>query len=139
VPLLGASDTDLLKAIGLQCVKLGIDATGYPAEVKQFMCQWLRKYYGKVTLEQFDSAFDMALTGKLDGNTECFGKFTVEYMGRVLSAFQRHLKGAGEMLNQFDAARQYREQSFDRSKVTPMQDFFQQIKTELESKTKIKK
>lgn len=133
-----ASESQLKEVIGLQLMKLGIDGGTIPDAVKQLIMGWLRRHWGWLTLFQFSNAFNMALNGKLQVDAQCYGKFTIEYIGRILGAWYDYAKGSEEVQKQYDSIRQYRHKDIDRSNVTPMGDIVQQWVAELNQSKLIK-
>ena len=129
-----ASESQIREVIGLQLMKLGIDGGSIPDQVKMLIIGWLRKHWGWVTLFQFSNAFNMAITGKLQVDAQCYGKFTIEYIGRIMGAWYDYAKGSEEVQKQYDAVRQYRHKEIDRNNVTPMGDLVSQWVAELNAK-----
>lgn len=80
------------------------------AEEKAILIDFVRRNFGSYTLEQVKEAFEMAIMGKLDCNdAKCFENFSCEFVGRILSSYERFLKAAGILKTGFELERTYQE------------------------------
>jgi hypothetical protein len=104
-----SSDLEVLKSsLRLAMLKVGIRAANIPVdEEKMVLLDFVHRNYGSYTPAMIDEAFEMALTGKLDVDPSCYENFSCEYIGRILSAYERHLKSTGKVKSSHDLERQY--------------------------------
>jgi hypothetical protein len=133
-----ASNQQLKHVINLQLIKLGVSAAEMPDQVKNIVIQWLKKHWPGISLFQFNYAFNLAINHRLNVDPACYGKFTVEYCGRILSAYIRYEKAVGNIKKPYDAEREFQNNHFDKSKLTSMTEEVQKWIAELKAKKTIK-
>lgn len=133
-----ATDYQLREVIGLQTVKVGIDAKRIPEADKQIILKWVRSYYKQLSLFDFSNAFNMAINGQLEADANCYGKFTIHYIGNILRAYIAHRIASGQIVSSFDAQRRPLNYDVDRSQITPMGDAVNNWVNELKEKGKEK-
>lgn len=70
-------------------LKVGLRANNIPADIeKQVLIDHLVTHYGNHTHEEIKLAFDLAITGKLDVDPNCFENFSCVYVSRILNAYR---------------------------------------------------
>lgn len=132
-----ASDSELKHVINLQLIKLGVNGSEMPEQFKALVIKWLKIHWKWVTLFQFNSAFNLAINQQLDVDSSCYGKFTIEYCGKILSAWLKHAKNSGQIQKEFDAIRTFKEIEFDRENQVSMKDEVEKWVAELKAKKTI--
>lgn len=97
-------------------VKIGLRAQNWPnEEEKTVLISHVLKGYGGHTAAEIRLAFDMALEGKLDVETNCYENFSCLYFSNIMSAYREWAKQEYEQLPQELPAIEYKEDMSDRS------------------------
>jgi len=106
---IGDSVDELKAALRLSMVKVGIRQANMPAaEEKEILIDFVQRNFGSYTPAMVSEAFEMAIMGRLDcEDAKCYENFSCEYVGRVLSSYQRFLKASGQLKSIFDREREY--------------------------------
>lgn len=105
-------------------IKVGVRASNIPEGVeKEVLIKFLMDNFKEFTPEMINKAFDMALSGKLDlKDSSCYGDFSCEYLGRILSAYRNFLIKTGGLKSSFDLERSYIPQKDNISEYVKMSD-----------------
>ena len=86
------SEADLKKTMLYIYMLIGLRPHNYPqSPEKEFLHEYIRKYYGMHTCEELALAFEMAVQGKLSiptNEVNCYEHFSPQYFGRIMSAFR---------------------------------------------------
>lgn len=108
---IGNSENDLKACLRLQMLKVGIRAQNMPHdEEKAVLIAFVRKYWGNLTPEMVSEAFDLAITDKLELNSNqvnCYENFSCEFVGRILAAYRKYLIFSGRLKSCLDKERQF--------------------------------
>jgi len=72
-------------------ITVGLRAQNFPADAeKVVLVNFLRRHYPTYTPAEIAFAFELAMARRLDlENPSCFENFSCEYVGRVLSAYEK--------------------------------------------------
>lgn len=74
-------------------VKIGLRSQNWPSEEeKGVLIQHIIKNYGGHTVEEIKLAFDMAITGKLDVEVNCYENFSCLYFSNIMAAYREWAK-----------------------------------------------
>lgn len=69
---------------------IGIRGQNLPVdEEKEFLHQYIRKFYGTHTGAEVRMAFDMAIQNRLEVDPRAFENFSVEYFAKIMNAFRK--------------------------------------------------
>lgn len=86
---------------------VGIPATALPTgHAKDLMLQFTVESYGEYTTEQFIEAFTLAARQELDCDVNHYQNPSCAYIGRIMSAYFKHLKATGRIRSNFELERQ---------------------------------
>lgn len=62
----------------------------YPSQIEdQLLNNFIRQQYPELIAEEIKDAFDMAISRKIEVDVNCYGKFSPEYLGRIMSAYKQ--------------------------------------------------
>lgn len=71
-------------------VKIGLRANNWPTdEEKLLLQQHIVRFYGNHTLDEIRLAFDMAITGRLDVQANCYENFSCLYFSTIMNAYRQ--------------------------------------------------
>lgn len=71
-------------------MKLGLREKNIPVGIeKMLLINHIEQLYGGHTLEEIRLAFDMAISGKLDVDPNCYENFSCEYFSRILKSYRK--------------------------------------------------
>lgn len=74
-------------------LKLGIRAQNLPSEdEKMMLIDHIRMNFSDCTLEVICLAFEMAIGGKLDVDSNCYENFSCQYFSRIIESYRRWAK-----------------------------------------------
>jgi len=80
---------DLKESLRYAMVKIGLRSQNWPSEEeKGVLLQHIVKNYGGHTVEEIMLAFDMAITGRLDVEVNCYENFSCLYFSNIMSAYR---------------------------------------------------
>lgn len=69
---------------------IGIRAANMPDELeKAFLIGFIRQHYGGHTVAEIRLAFDMAITGRLNVDSDCYQNFTAAFFSKIMNAYRR--------------------------------------------------
>lgn len=88
--LADVSEDDLKNVMRYLFMLVGIRGQNIPqGDEKEFLHQFIRKFYGTHTAAEVRLAFDLAITGKLECDSKTYENFSTEYFARVMNAFRK--------------------------------------------------
>lgn len=103
---------NLKDCLRVQMIKVGIRSADVPQQLeKDVLFAFMGKHFSKLTLQQIDEAFDLALLGKTGADPKCYGLFSCEYIGRILTAYVNYQRSLA--VPEFDKQRQFQESKFE--------------------------
>lgn len=80
---------DLKEVLRYAMMKVGLRAVNIPADIeKQVLIEHVVSNYGNHTHEEIKLAFDLAITGKLDVDPNCFENFSCVYFSKIMNAYR---------------------------------------------------
>lgn len=84
------SDTERIKEVlRLVMIKLGLRAQNWPTDEEKFvLINHVIKDYGGHTCEEILLAFDMAISGKLDVEVNCYENFSCLYFSAIMNTYR---------------------------------------------------
>lgn len=129
-----ATPEELREVILLQLSKLGLESGKIKPETKQILVRWLRSTWGNISLADFSDAFNMAINGTLEIDAKPYGNFSVQYVGRVLSAWFNYQKLAGKLRTNVDRERSPLRYEWNPDNVTDMSEQIRSWVNELKRK-----
>jgi hypothetical protein len=114
---------ELKESLRYAMVKIGLRSQNWPSdEEKGVLIQHIIKNYGGHTVEEIKLAFDMAITGRLDVEVNCYENFSCLYFSNIMSAYREWAK---EEYKQFEAAQPISEiENKEDMSQEAMQDWF---------------
>jgi len=84
---------ELKEALRYAMVKIGLRSQNWPTdEEKGVLFQHIIKKYGGHTVEEIKLAFDMAITGRLDVEVNCYENFSCLYFSNIMAAYREWAK-----------------------------------------------
>lgn len=122
-------------------IKVGVRESDLPKEgiEKSLVIDWTAKHFHYLTPAQIDEAFDLAIKGTTGVDPKCYGLFSCEYVGRILSAYISYKKGAGEIESSYDKERKHRDTNFQWSELSSeTMALGELVKEQLQNKIKLK-
>lgn len=85
-----AEPEKIKEAIRYAMIKIGLRAENFPKEEEKILLiQHIIEHYGNHTIEEIRIAFDMAITGKLGIDANCYENFSCLYFSKIMSAYRR--------------------------------------------------
>lgn len=131
---------ELKDTLKIQMIKVGIRNADLPVgNEKDLVINWTSKHFGYLTPAQIDEAFDLAIKGTTGVDPKCYGLFSCEYVGRILSAYIAYKKGSGEIESSYDKERKHRDTNFHWTELKPETVALGElVKQQLEQKIKSK-
>lgn len=84
------SNVEALKqALRASMLKVGVRAANLPSdEEKAILIAHINLNYGKHTIEEITLAFDLAISGKLDVEVNCYENFSCLYFSNIMNAYR---------------------------------------------------
>lgn len=80
---------ELKEVLRLVMVKVGLRAQNWPTDIeKTVLLDHIVKEYGLHTHEEIMLAFDMAITGKLNVESNCYENFSCAYFSNIMNAYR---------------------------------------------------
>lgn len=80
---------ELKEVLRYAMMKVGLREINIPADIeKQVLIEHIVTHYGSHTHEEIKLAFDLAITGKLDVDPNCFENFSCVYVSKILNAYR---------------------------------------------------
>lgn len=80
---------DLKEALRYAMVKIGLRSQNWPSEEeKGVLINHIIANYGGHTVEEIKLAFDMAITGKLNVEVNCYENFSCLYFSNIMAAYR---------------------------------------------------
>lgn len=80
---------ELKEVLRLIMVKVGLRAANWPTDVeKTVLLNHIVKEYGLHTHEEILLAFDMAITGKLNADSNCYENFSCAFFSNIMNAYR---------------------------------------------------
>jgi hypothetical protein len=80
-------DIDVLFRRIFVVMGLPTKAADITSEEGSILLSFIKKYYGDLTLNDFNDAFLEAAAHRLNIDTKCYGVLSCEYLGRILTAY----------------------------------------------------
>lgn len=83
-----ASEKEIKGVLKYVMVKIGLRAANWPSdEEKAVLLVHIIEHYGDNTIEDIKTAFDMAITGQVDVDANCFENFSCLYFSKIMNAY----------------------------------------------------
>lgn len=83
-------EDDLKNILRYVFIVCGIRGQNVPAgDEKEFLHQYIRKFYGTHTGAEVRLAFDMAIQNRLEVDPKTYENFSVEYFARIMNAYRK--------------------------------------------------
>lgn len=88
------ADLEDLKTVLRVCmVKVGLRAANWPNDMERsILLEHIYTHYGNHTPQEIKLAFDMAITGKLNCEANCYENFSCLYFSQVMDAYRKWSK-----------------------------------------------
>ena len=87
------TETEIAQCLALAMIKAGIPTAKMPEGMERnVLINFVSKNYGKITVKQFNEAFELAYLGKLEVDANLYDKFfSCAYVSRILEAYKKYL------------------------------------------------
>lgn len=84
---------ELKESLRYAMVKIGLRSQNWPSDLeKSVLIDHIIKNYGGHTIEEIKLAFDMAITGRLDVEVNCYENFSCLYFSNIMAAYREWAK-----------------------------------------------
>lgn len=88
--IIHSSIDDIKNVLKFIFVKIGLRAANFPSdEEKGVLIDHILKYYGGHTCKELQLAFEMAMAGKLDVDSNCYENFSCLYFSKIMNSYRK--------------------------------------------------
>lgn len=84
-----SSVEDLKKVLGFVMIKIGLRGQNFPeGEEKAMLIQHIVEHYGGNRIDEIKLAFDLAITGQLQCEVNCYENFSCLYFSSIMNSYR---------------------------------------------------